>query len=414
MKKVIAILLALLLPMCASAETLREQVNAPEHATGRWTSNTEHTVITMDAVVMIPETDHVHTWAVSGRDANYQDAMHMAQGAAPDTNWEHDWTCSQYPDTASWDGRRESPYIIRNAEYGYIMMNYLFESQPGMELSSYNWHIDTVFGEKRIQATTSYRYEQEFSYSQNTFLSEDIGILEHEALPGQSVSLAQARTLAETLSAGFGQDFQLARTAKVEASEALQTGIDNNYAAGSPSGPWAYWFCFTRNVDGIPVTLTDTAGFEDPENVRDQPYESGPHEERLICVVDQGRIVYAVLQNPWTLGGVIHENVDLLPFDDILRIFGSIAPLSIQAGEGDVEKNRLTYSGACYVGACIDGAVLVAAKEVKTTAGTWELRPVWDFFGIRTMPFSIDDSPCNVALTIDAISGTIIDRSYGY
>ena len=54
MKKVIAVLLALLLPLCASAETLREQVNAPEHATGRWTSNTGHTVITMDAVVIIP------------------------------------------------------------------------------------------------------------------------------------------------------------------------------------------------------------------------------------------------------------------------------------------------------------------------------------------------------------------------
>ena len=48
MKKMITILLALLLPLCASAETLREQVNAPEHATGRWTSNTGHTVITMD------------------------------------------------------------------------------------------------------------------------------------------------------------------------------------------------------------------------------------------------------------------------------------------------------------------------------------------------------------------------------
>ena len=335
----------------------------------------------------------------------------MAQGAAPDTNWERDWTCSQYPATASWDGRRESPYIIRNVEYGYISMNYLFESQPSMELGSYNWHIDTVFGEKRIQATTSYRYKQEFSYSQNIFFSEEIGILEHEALPGQSVSLSQARTLAETLAAGFRQDFRLARTAKVEASEALQARIDNDYADGSPFGPWAYWFCFTRSVDGIPVTLTDTAGFEDPENVRDQPYESGPHEERLICVVDQERIVYAVLQNPWTLGGVIQENVELLPFDDILRIFGSIAPLSIQAGEGDVKKNHLTYTNSWHITEIRLGYMPVLVKD---GGGTWELRPVWDFFGIRTMPFSIDDSPCNVALTIDAISGTIIDRSYGY
>lgn len=71
MKKMIALLLALLLPLGASAETIREQVNAPEHANGHWTSNTGHTVITMDAEVMIPETDHVHTWAVLGRDANY-------------------------------------------------------------------------------------------------------------------------------------------------------------------------------------------------------------------------------------------------------------------------------------------------------------------------------------------------------
>lgn len=411
MKKWIALLLLLMLPLCASAETLQEQVNAPEHATGRWTSNTGNTVITMDAVVMIPETDHVHTWAVSGRDANYQDAMHMALGAAPDTSWEHDWTCSQHPDTASWDGRRESPYIIRNAETGNISMNYLFENQPSETIGSYNWHLETVFGEKRILASTSYHYDQEFSYSQNIFFSEEIGIQDHEALPGQNMSLAQARTQAETLAAGFGQDFQLVRTAKVEANEALQARIDNNYADGSPTGPWAYWFCFTRNVDGIPVTLTDTAAFEDPENVRDQPYESGPKEEKLICVVNQGRIVHAELQSPWTVGDVIQENVVLLSFDEILRIFGSIAPLSIQFNEGDVEKNRLAYTNGWHITEIRLGYMPVLVKD---GGGTWELRPVWDFFGIRTTPFTYDDRPCNVALTIDAIDGTVIDRSYGY
>ncbi len=411
MKRMIAILFALMLPLCASAETLREQVNAPEHTSGRWTSNTGHTIITMDAVVMMPDTDYVHTYAVSGRDANYQDALHMAQGAAPDTSWEHDWTCRAHPDTASWDGRRESPYIIRNAETGNIVINYLFESQPSETIGSYNWHVETVFGEKRIQALTSYSHKQECSYSQNIFFSAEIGIQDDEALPGQTVSLAQARVLAENLAAAFGQDFHLARTASVEADEALQARMESNTADGDSSGPWAYWFCFTRCVDGMPVTLTDTAAFEDPEKVRDQQYESGPKEEKLICVVDQGRIVRAELINPWTVGGIVQENVVLLSFDEILSIFGSIAPLSIQYDEGDVEKDHLTYANAWHITEIRLGYMPVLVKD---GGGTWELRPVWDFFGIRTTPFTYDDRPCNVALTIDAIDGTVIDRNYGY
>ena len=410
MKKMIALLLALMLPLCASAETLREQLNVLEHATGRWESNTGHTIITMDAAVIVPEVDCIHTYAVSGRDVNYQDAMHMAQGASPDTSWELDWVCSPYPDTARWDGRQESPYIIRHADTGDIMMNYLFERQPSETVGSYNWHLDTVFGEKRLLATTSYCYEQEYTYSQNIFFSEEIGIADHEMLPGQNLSLAQARLLAENLAAAFGQDFQLVRVAKVEANQTIQERIDNNDADGA-TGPWAYWFCFTRCVDGMPVTLADTSAFEDPENARDQSYESSPKGERLVCIVDQGRIVHAELENPWTLGGRIRENVTLLPFDDILRIFGSIAPLSIQSEERDVEKDRLPYANTWHIKEIRLGYMPVLVKD---GGGTWELRPVWDFFGIRTTAFTYDDRPCNVALTIDAIDGTVIDRSYGY
>lgn len=408
MKRIIVILLALMLPLCARAETLRDLVDTPEHTSGRWTSSTGNTIITMDAVVIVPDTDQVNTYSVSGRDSNYEDAMHMAIGVAPDTSWEHDWTCSQYPNTASWDGKRETPYIIRDAETGNIMMNYLFENLPNETIGSYNWHLKTVFGEKRIQALTSYRYDQEYSYSQNIFLSEEIGIQDHESLSGQTLSLAQARMLAEYLASSFGQNFHLARSAKVEANETLQARSEGDSA---DFGPWAYWFCFTRCLDGMPVTLTDTAAFEDTEDVRDQPYESGPKEERLICVVDQGRIVYAELINPWTVSGAIQENVPLLSFDEILSIFGSIAPLSIQYDEGDVEKDDLTYTNAWHITEIRLGYMPVLLKD---GSGIWELRPVWDFFGIRTTPFTYDDRPCNVALTIDAIDGLVIDRSYGY
>lgn len=392
----------------ACAQTVREQVNAPERAAGQWQSNTGHTRITMDAAVIVPDVVTLNTYAVAGRDATHLDAMHMALGAAPDTDWETDWTCARHPSGAIWDGRRESPYTIRHADTGYIVINYLYQRHPAETVGSYNWHQNTMFGEKRIQATTSYRYEQAVSYPLNILLSAEIGIQENETLPGQSLSLAQARALAETFAAAFGVDFRLARSAKVAADKAAQ---ENNEANNQPSGPWAYWFCFTRCLDGLPVTLTNTAAFENPEEVRNQQYESAPKGEMLTCVVDQGRIVLAELSNPWTVGGIMRDHVKLLSFDEILRIFGSIAPLSIQHEEADVDKYDLTYANTWHITEIRLGYMPVLVKD---GGGTWELRPVWDFCGIRTTAFSYDDRPGNVALTIDAIDGTVIDRNYGY
>lgn len=401
MKKFSVLLLVLLL-ICTSAcaQTVREQVNAPERANGQWQSRTGHTRITMDAVVIVPDVVSLHTYAVAGRDANHLDAMHMALGASPDTDWETDWTCAPHPSGATWDGRRDSPYTIRHADTGTIVINYLYQRQNAERVGSYNWHQSTMFGEKRIQAMTSYSVAQAANYPLNILLSAEIGIQENEALPGQSLSLAQARALAETFAAAFGMDFQLARSARVAA--------ENDEAS---NGPWAYWFCFTRCLDGLPVTLTNTAAFENPEEVRNQQYESAPKGEMLTCVVDQGRIVLAELSNPWTVGEIMSEQVKLLSFDDILNIFGSIAPLSIQHEEADVNKNQLTYANAWHITEVRLGYMPVLVKD---GGGTWELRPVWDFCGIRTTAFSYDDRPGNVALTIDAIDGTVVDRNYGY
>ncbi len=399
MKKFSVMLLVLLLiSTSACAQTVREQVNAPERATGQWQSNTGHTRITMDAAVIVPDIVSLNTYAVAGRDVTHLDAMHMALGVAPDTDWETDWTRTQPPAGASWDGRRESPYTIRHADTGYIVSNCLYERLPAETLGSYNWHQDTMFGEKRMMAKTSYQYAQAASYPLNLLLAEPIDMQENESLPGQSMSLGQARALAEAFAAAFGADFRLARAGKVAA--------DNE-----PTGPFAYWFCFTRCLDGLSVTLTNTAAFENPEEVRAQQYESAPKGENLTCVVDQGRIVLAELTNPWTVGEIQREHVQLLSFDEILRIFGAIAPLSIQHEEADVEKNQLTYQNAWHITEIRLG---YAPVLVRDGGGTWALRPVWDFFGIRTTAFTYDDRPGNVALTIDAIDGTVIDRNYGY
>lgn len=50
----------------------------------------------------------------------------------------------------------------------------------------------------------------------------------------------------------------------------------------------------------------------------------------------------------------------------------------------------------------------------KDDPNQWELRPVWDFMGVRIHPLGNIDWPCYSLLTIDAVDGTIIDRNYGY
>ena len=173
----------------------------------------------------------------------------------------------------------------------------------------------------------------------------------------------------------------------------------------------AYWFGFTRRIDGISVTMTSNSSLGNIEDENSQGYESYPKVEMLVCVVDQDRIVYASFTNPWNIGEALQENVQLLPFEQIMKVFGTIAPLSIQSQEGDKNAQHWTYGNAMQINEVRLGYMPVLAKDGD---GDWELRPVWDFFGIHTSGATIRDEAGLALLTIDAIDGTIIDRNYGY
>lgn len=76
-----------------------------------------------------------------------------------------------------------------------------------------------------------------------------------------------------------------------------------------------------------------------------------------------------------------------------------------------METQSLTYANTWKINEIRLGYMPVLVQD---GGGKWELRPVWDFMGIHTSAFTYDDRPGNVALTIDATDGTVIDRNYGY
>ena len=65
MKKIIALLLAMILPVCAGAETISHNTGAPEAVTEVLTSNTGKIQITIDASVELPEVEQVSIFEVS-------------------------------------------------------------------------------------------------------------------------------------------------------------------------------------------------------------------------------------------------------------------------------------------------------------------------------------------------------------
>lgn len=396
MKRLLAIFCALLLPVCAGAESIRQQVNAPDRYQASYYSNTGKTEILVDAVVYIPDTDHVSTYEVAGRDATAQDAKLLAMACVPETDWDKEWFSEQEDfDVAA----------------GYTVTRYAYAWRPlpegGAEdaprqayVVADNMGKETRFGLRRLITQTSFGYydgvlsESRF-FATSAYMNEGDSAPrpEGETLPDQPITYGEATAIAEAFIQRISPDFQC---------------VLYGSADGERTSRRAYAFRFMRVVDHVPVTYAYWGRQDD--DVDEQHYTSPPRMEEITCVIDQGRIVSAYWCNPWEIGGILQEDVPLLPFEQIMNTFGTIAPLTIQNMEN--EYKLLGGSGNRWEITEIRFGYMPVLR--KDHSGLWELRPVWDFIGIRSFAKEYYDWPGNCALTIDAIDGTVIDRGYGY
>lgn len=118
--------------------------------------------------------------------------------------------------------------------------------------------------------------------------------------------------------------------------------------------------------------------------------------------------------NPYTIGNIKTENLNLLSFSEIMKIYEKMM-LVTNADNMQYENSRV-YN--------IDRIVLGYARiyEPSTDAHTGILIPVWDFFGSMTSESEYNGEtesntskdPNESFLTINAVDGSIIDRNLGY
>lgn len=151
-----------------------------------------------------------------------------------------------------------------------------------------------------------------------------------------------------------------------------------------------YYIKFTRNVNGISETNDVYDGTIDKEEITDYPY---PYESMNFAVTDDG-IINFNWDSPMKQTETTAENVALLPYSDIEKIFKDHAVVKYASATDSLTIN---------ISEIRFGLMRVKDKDNKDE---FTMVPAWDYIG--------DLYGRTTIMTINAIDGSILNRSYGY
>ena len=263
---------------------------------------------------------------------------------------------------------------------------------------------------------------------------------------GVSMSMEDARALAEKTVSDMGSDLKLA-----------WSGIGVNRMKSDKTGTFteggqAWLFAFTRTVNGVPMVYDSDIGANLPEEEieranrsKDEFIEPHPYERIVMAINDTG-IVELQWSSPDKLIETVSENAETISFEQAMETFQKQFfihnALKSKTGSkndgweqpGDYAKmlrdigiyNAESIGYAEDVKSCtfkINRVVLGLTRiAVKDKENEFLIVPVYDFFGSLAVEYTPESGFEGFSaeivnhsfLTINAIDGSIINRSYGY
>ncbi len=257
----------------------------------------------------------------------------------------------------------------------------------------------------RRSASLSYSSKESFRpYTQHPMQP----ILDENAVPiaaqGKlTISPKEARQLAETVLAGTDM---VVRDIYLTDDENL--GHYNGTVSGAES--YAYRIYCVRQTAGIMQSFVRSASQTDEGMM-----SSSWHYEILEMLIGNEGIIDFDWQSPHTVGEAVVEDAALLPFEEIMKIFNKMLPITLDSA-------AITES---YQAVELDIHQIVLELQRITEQNSIEnglLVPVWNFYGTRvdtdkSGKASIDHNGVfdpQSFLTINAIDGSIIDVRRGY
>lgn len=387
MKNMIALLLAMLLPVCAVAETVYQQVNAPEHITASFASNTGKTVVNIDAPVYVPDVEQLYLIPVDSMaldDALVQQVYRLMwpDDTLPRLETDDENVIYSIEGKGTFKGYGKHSATIGNwAGSEYRGVNYSHGQMPNMA------------GYYQVGLNTEWRIDDAVLYNSYIMQREVMG----DGIIGHDLTTEQVIEVTDDFVSQLVDDaYQCYMVGETDGSYYDKQSRD---AAYTPVPEMSYVLVYTRVIDGVPLLPASYQMMEAGYRT-DLFIPAVGYDQMFITLDRQGRVSNFF----WSCPSSIHEEripQQLMPFSDIMDIAEKMLPLRYQSEEVQGEQ--------CFQVSRISLGYMALLQRDKLT---FALTPVWNFYG--------DYEPAREhysyrpLLTLNAVDGTVVDLAYGY
>lgn len=370
-------------------ELLAKRLGVPSTYQAKYTSDTGISSITVDAEIIMPEVYSADIIEAVPRPFTDDEISAFIDRHTEGLIWIDQATKERY------DGhgvKKDPQYVGSGLGYDFYSL-WIYNEDEYYNGRDYRT-INVAYGLNTKTGKLAWQPRLQYLKSRYNLSASDLLPLTDGKAGGCTITLEEARVYADEEVHAICPDYEMTNYGQMPVFELV-----NN--------PQYYIFRYTRHINGIPVN--DDYGGESCAN--DYDYISGLG---VITVIVRGDgVCYLEYCNPYDIGEVIQEDCELLPFEQIMDIFANVGLLSIQHLERspDLKENTMQVY-----------KIQLGYMAVRQPNNTYHYIPVWDFYGHRTLfgtggyARGKDVGPIwgDSELTINAIDGTVIDRTYGY
>ena len=444
----------------AAKTTIRDLINAPQTYKSQVTDDSAKLVVNTDATVEIPDVDKISAISVTPAeitqdlldritDAFFSNATlytadsyyvqtkseikeildglkeDVANGNLDPNNWgtddEGNYIYDIYADIEYWESAYEEAPETKTLVEGGPVAGATSQASDGQIME------ENSFSGVAVMNDGSKYYYRTYSSGSDTLAVR----IRKTAKAGGEALPTDTTWFEYTNSSGFQKPTEESIGLSLEdAKKLVQEKVDKMGITDLQCTGWTYAVCtnleddntlsnigtgyqiyYNRVINGVPITQTMDSGgnLEDMDSTMETwSYES------LEFFVDKDGIASVAYRDPYIIGETKTENLSLLPFSEIMKTYEKMMVVT-NADNMEYDNSRV-YD--------INRIVLGYARiyEPSKDAHTGLLVPVWDFFGTRKIESEYDgesysdttDYPTWSYLTINAVDGSIIDRSLGY